>query len=126
MGQVDGAGSEVDESHRDALPLQSGKLIEVYSAELEVVDEVVWFRTAQGEGEVLLVEQSDLLLQAGKQKRSGRTSAEGCKYNEVETIQGGVQFPVHHLDRPRQVSSRSCVMLFSLLGGTRVFFMIRI
>ena len=67
MRQVDGAGPEVDDGHGDALPLQSGKLVEVHSTELEVVDEVVWFRTAQGEREVLFVEQSDLLLQGGKE-----------------------------------------------------------
>ena len=67
--QVDGAGSEVDEGHGDSLPRQSGKLVEVHATELEVVDEVVWFRTAEGEDEVLLVEGRDLLLQGANKHR---------------------------------------------------------
>ena len=61
--QVDAAGSEVDEGHGDALPLQGGELVEVHRAELDVVDEVVWVGAAEAEDEVILVEQSDLLLQ---------------------------------------------------------------
>ena len=68
MRQVDGAGSEVDEGHGDS-PRQSGKLVEVHATELEVVDEVVWFRTAEGEDEVLLVEGRDLLLQRANKHR---------------------------------------------------------
>ena len=79
VGQVDGAGSEVDDCHGDALSRQSGKLVEVHSAELEVVDEVVWFRTAQGEGEVLLIEGRDLLLQRG-QRNKRDTHVSGKKY----------------------------------------------
>ena len=63
MRQVDAAGSEVDEGHGDALPLQGGELVEVHRAELDVVDEVVWVGAAEAEDEVILVEQSDLLLQ---------------------------------------------------------------
>ena len=61
--QVDGAGSEVDEGHGNALPRQSGKLVEVHCTELEIVDEIVWFRTPEGEDEVLFVEGRDLFLQ---------------------------------------------------------------
>lgn len=53
MGQVDGAGFEVDKDHGDALPLQRRKLVKVHSAELEPVDKAVWFRTTEFEGEVL-------------------------------------------------------------------------
>ena len=49
----------LNEGHGDALPVQSGELVGVHSAELEVVDEVGWFRPAAAEGEVVLVEQSD-------------------------------------------------------------------
>ena len=70
MRQIDGAGSEVNEGHGDALPLQSGELVEIHSAELESVDEVGWFGAAEAKGEVVLVEQSDLLLQEG----AGRVS----------------------------------------------------
>ena len=62
MRQVDGAGSEVDEGHGDALSFQSGELVEVHTAELEVVDELGWFRPAEGEGEVFGVEHGDLFL----------------------------------------------------------------
>ena len=64
MRQVDRAGSEVNQGHGDALPLQSGKLVEVDPAELESVDEVGWFGSAKAEREVVLVEQSYRLLQA--------------------------------------------------------------
>ena len=69
--QVDAAGSEVDEGHRDALSLQSGELVEVHRAELDVVDEVVWVGSAEAEGEVILVEQSELLLQGVQEGGSG-------------------------------------------------------
>ena len=67
--QVDGAGSEVDEGHGNALPRKSGKLVEVHCTELEIVDEIVWFRTPEGEEEVLRVEGRDFLLQGHKMYR---------------------------------------------------------
>ena len=42
---------------------QSDKLIEVHATELESIDEIVWFRTPEGEDEVLFVEGRDLFLQ---------------------------------------------------------------
>ena len=66
MRQVDAAGSKVDEGHGDALPLQGGELVEVHRAELDVVDEVVRIGAAEAEGKVILVEQSNLLLQGGE------------------------------------------------------------
>ena len=47
------------------MSLKSGELVEVHSAELDVVDEVVRVGAAEAKGEVVFVEQSDLLLQRG-------------------------------------------------------------
>ena len=83
--QVDGARSEVDEGHGDTLPLQSGEIVEVHSAELEVVDEVVRVGAAQSEGEVFLVEGRDLLLQVGQAKRyqQAQSSSENGGRGEI-------------------------------------------
>ena len=42
---------------------QSDKLIEVHATELESIDEIVWFRPAEIEGEVFSVEHCDSFLQ---------------------------------------------------------------
>ena len=100
MRQVDGAGFKVDESHGDALPLQSGKLVEVHRAELAAVFDVVWFRPAEREDEVLLVEGRYLFLQLGQ--RRGR-----CRYfavvfhHQVEIINR------KHIPSPSSSSSKT-------------------
>ena len=64
--KVDGAGVEVDESHRNALSLESGEVVEVGRADLEAVDRGLRFGAAEAEGEVLGVEHGNLLLDEEK------------------------------------------------------------
>lgn len=64
--QVDAAGFEVDDEHGEAYPRQRGKLVESQSTDLDSVDRVVWLRTADREGEVLIVEPRDSFLQRWK------------------------------------------------------------
>ena len=88
--QVDGAGSEVNESHRDALIIQSRKLVDIDPAELEVVDEIGWFGTTEAKGEVFRVEQRDLLLQDGKKNQKqigGSTKIVLCYGGMIRVIQ---------------------------------------
>lgn len=61
--KVDGARSEVDDGHGDALRLQSGKLVEVHPSELESVDEVARCRTTEFEDEIVFIEGRGFLLQ---------------------------------------------------------------
>ena len=111
MGQVDSAGSEVYKGYGDALPLQSGQLVEVHSAELESIDEVGWFRAAEAKGEVVLVEQSDLLLQEeGGGGVYNRSDAVNIRQSELSLQRGGRYRPNSGANGSLLQGRRTCIV----------------